>query len=167
MDARAKVWLAGSVLGAAIFAAILYRTITSAIPSEIPSGLVDTAERADVQREVAAHLARYDAVVTQFLVAVHERRFADAHASMAAGYREMVPLERFESAVARNPWFTGFEDVEITGTRARGGSVDAEGTLRFDGGTIRIVAHFVEEGAAPKLMGISLGGTSALPGLAD
>jgi hypothetical protein len=114
----------------------------------------------DIQEQVNRTLARYRNVITDFLTATAAKDYGKAYDMLAASYRNMVPREHFVARIATNKNFETVHDVTVRRTRSSGGSTTAE---CFFGDLGRADIAFFETKGGPRISGITLNGTPALP----
>lgn len=173
---KVLVW---SIVLAIAFAIGMYLFVDSRIKANREAALQATAAATKQTERSAATstLERAAGVASSFVGHVGAGRFADAHALLAAPYRDAVSLSAFEKACRASPILAGARAVTLNRLRQQSAgtavSLEASGVLDSAAGTVPVGFVFLAEvtGNAPesralRILVVSLAGVPVLQGVA-
>jgi hypothetical protein len=117
-------------------------------------------ENERVMAEVAATHARYQAVLEPFLAALAARQPQAAYALLAPVYQNMVSEASFARRIGQNKNFEQQPSVKVLSTSSTAGTTKARVVL----GALGLAeVTFVERPSGPRISGLTLAGSPALP----
>jgi hypothetical protein len=164
-------WVVLSFVAAGLFAAGLIAYVSHATET------ATARAKADVERELTQmesrglpELEAATAVAAPFVAHLGAGRFADAHALLAAPYRQAVSVEAFAKACRASPILTAARAVTLRSVRRQiaGGAstLEAQGVLDTRNGGVPIELVFLSESAGPRVLTVSIAGVPVLQGVA-
>jgi 23S rRNA maturation mini-RNase III len=170
-NANPMRWVVLSLVVGAVFAIGLVTYVRHSVE----------AARARAQAEATAQVARRQqatgrtrlddviVVTAPFVSLVGRGRFAEAHALLAAPYRQAVTVEAFSAACRASPILSGARTVSMREVRQQsaGGaaSLEARGLLLSTAGAVPIGFVLVDEAEGPRILTVSLAGVPVLQGV--
>ena len=169
-DANPMRWVVLSLVVGAVFAIGLVTYIGHAVD----------AAKAKAQSEASAQVARREqpgrsrlddvtVVTAPFVSLVGSGRFAEAHALLAAPFRQAVTVAAFAAACRASPILAGARTVSMRELRQQsaGGasSLEARGLLLSTAGAVPIGFVLVDEPVGPRILTVSLAGVPVLQGV--
>jgi len=130
-------------------------------PSPEEQARADEKRNRELQAEIAAVHLPYGKAAEAFLGATASGDFERAYGLLAASYTNMVTREAFVERAKTNKNFGTAHPVKVLGTSTQGGVTKAR-CIVGDLGLWEIT--FANPAGGPRIAGISIGGTPALPG---
>jgi hypothetical protein len=164
-------WVVLSFVAAGAFAAGLIAYVSHA------TEVAKARAKADVEREFSQmenrglpELDAAAAVAGPFIAHVGAGRFADAHALLAAPYRQAVSVEAFAKVCRTSPILTASRAVTLRSVRRQsaGGAstLEAQGVLDTSAGGVPVAFVFLSEAAGPRVLTLSIAGVPVIQGVA-
>ena len=160
-----------AVLGAAVFVVGMLLLVDSVSKSSREKALATVkAEAQRMENRGPSMLDKAAAVASPFVAHVGAGRFAEAHALLAAPYRNAVPLEAFAKACRASPILAAARSVTLNRLRQQSAgtaaTIEASGVLDSGAGAVPIGFVMLPETEGLRILVVSLANVPALQGVA-
>jgi len=160
-----------SLLGAGVFVVGLLLLINSVTESSREKALATVnAEAKRIEDSGPSVLNKAAAVAAPFVAHVGAGRFAEAHALLAAPYRNAVTVEAFAKACRASPILAGARSVTLNRLRQQSAgtaaTIEASGVLDSGAGAVPIGFVMLQEAAGLRILVVSLANVPVLQGVA-
>jgi hypothetical protein len=160
-----------SVLAAGVFVVGLLLLINSVTESSREKALATVdAEAQRIENSGPSMLNKAAAVAAPFIAHVGAGRFAEAHALLAAPYRNAVPVEAFAKACRASPILAAARSVTLNRLRQQSAgtaaTVEASGVLDSGAGAVPIGFVMLPEAGGLRILVVSLANVAVLQGVA-
>jgi len=163
--------LALAVIGAALFVVGILLLINSVTKASREKALeAVNADVAKMERARGTSMLDAAAAVAQpFVARVGAGQFAEAHALLAAPYRDTVTIAAFTKACRASPILAGARAVTLNRLRQQtagtAATVEASGVLDSRAGAVPIGFVFLQEAGKLRILVVSLAGVPVLQGV--
>jgi len=160
-----------SVLAAGVFVVGLLLLINSVTESSREKALATVdAEAQRIENSGPSMLNKAAAVAAPFIAHVGAGRFAEAHALLAAPYRNAVPLDAFAKACRASPILAAARAVRLSRLRQESAgtaaTIEASGVLDSGAGAVPISFVMLPEAEGLRILVVSLANVPVLQGVA-
>ena len=160
-----------SLLAAGAFVVGLLLLINSVTESSREKALATVdAEAQRIEHSGPSMLNKAAAVAAPFIAHVGAGRFAEAHALLAAPYRNAVPVEAFAKACRASPILAAARSVTLNRLRQQSAgtaaTVEASGVLDSGAGAVPIGFVMLPEAGGLRILVVSLANVAVLQGVA-
>ena len=169
-DANPMRWVVLSLVAAALFAIGLVTYVNHSVEAAKAQAQAEaTAQVARRAQSVRSRLDDVTVVTAPFVSLVGRGRFAEAHALLAAPYRQAVTVEAFSAACRASPILAGARTVSMREVRQQSAgaasSLEARGLLLSTAGAVPIGFVLLDEPEGPRILTVSLAGVPVLQGV--
>lgn len=162
---RSQATVIGVVLAATALTGVLsYKRLTTPFPRlpPPPPGAAAATARSPLLDEASK-------VANAFAGHVGRGQFAEAHALLAAAYRNAVPVAAFTKSCQRSPILSGARAVSLRQLReesaGKSATIEAIGALDASAGAVPASFVFLREPAGLRVLVLTLAGVPVLQGV--
>lgn len=166
-------WVVLALVAAGLFAFGLTALVQSKVDAAKAKAAAEArameARMQERDRQIGGRLQAAAAVAAPFVAHVGAGRFAEAHALLAAPFREAVTPEAFAKSCRASALLAGARSVTIRELRQQsaGGAstLEARGLLDSSAGAVPVSFVFLPEPPGPRILAVSLAGVPVLQGV--